>query len=95
MFPAVNTTINGVDGPPDGLLDEVCCQIGFLAESVVERVSGGHIRGDAVFVVGVVPAVVTGFVRTVEELVGGFVEVVVIFVRNDELDGCSTSDLYN
>jgi len=95
LFPAVNATVDGVDGTPDGFLDEVCREISFLAETVVQRISGFPIRGDTILVVGVVPAVVTGLVRAVEELVGGFVEVVVIFVRNDELDGCSTSDLYN
>jgi len=83
-----------VDGTPDGFLDEVCREVGFLAEPVVERVSGFAVRGNAVLVVSVVPAVVTGLVRAVEELVGGFVEAAVILVGNDEFDRRGTSDLY-
>ena len=60
--------------------------VSFLAETVVQRISGLHVRGDTVFVVGVVPAVVTGFVRAVQELLGGFVEVVVVLVGNNEFD---------
>jgi len=81
-----------VDGTPDRLLDEVRREVGFLAETVVQRVSGFHVRGDTVFVVGVVPTVITGLVRTVEKLVGGFVEVVAVLVRNHELDRRSASD---
>ena len=83
-----------MDGTPNGFLDEVCRQVGFLAESVVQRISGCHVRGDAVLVVGVVPAVVTGFVRTVEELLGSFVEVVVILVGNDKFDRYGSPDLH-
>ena len=94
FLPAVNAAIDGVDGTPDGFLDEVRRQVSFLAESVVQRISGFDVRGDAVFVVGVVPAVVTSLVRTIQELLGGFVEVVVILVGNDELDRRGTSNLY-
>ena len=83
-----------MDGTPDGFLDKIRRQLSFLAETVIQAVSGFHIRGDTVFVVGVVPAVVTGLVRTVQELVGGFVEVVVILVGNDEFDRRGASDLY-
>jgi hypothetical protein len=69
--------------------------VSFLAETVVQR--GFRIRGDTILIVGVVPtpAVVTGLVRAVKELLGGFVEVVVTLVRNDELDRRSTSDLHS
>jgi len=71
-------------------------QIGFLAELVIQRISCFEVRGDAVLVVDVVPTstVVTGFVRTVEELVGSFVEVVVGLVGNDKFDRCGSPDLY-
>ena len=75
-------------------MDEVCREVSFLAETVVQRVSGFHVRGDTVFVVGVVPTVVTSLVRVVEKLVGSFVEVVVILVGDNELDWRSASDLH-
>jgi len=83
-----------VNGTPNGLLDEVCRQVNFLAEPVVQRISCFDVRGDAVLVVGIVPAVVTGFVRTVEELLGNFVEVVAVLGGNNDLDRRGASDLY-
>jgi len=94
VLPAVNAAIDGVDSTSNGFLNEIRCQVCFLAETVVQRISGCHVRGDTVVVVGVVPAVVTGLVRTVEELLGGFVEVVVVLVGNDNFDRRGASDLH-
>lgn len=94
LLPAVNAAFDGMNSSSDCLLDGIRRQIGFLVESVVERTSGFRVRRDAVFVVSVVPTIVAGFVRAVEELLGGFVEVVVVLVGDGKFNRCGASDLH-
>jgi len=76
-------------------LHEVRGEFGFLAEFVVQSVSCGRVRCNALGVGVVGPTELSSTVGAVTELPGGFVEVVAALVGNREFDGCGTSDLYN
>ena len=68
-----DATLDGFDGPPNPLLDEVGGQVGFLAERVVHRSLGFRFRGNVVPAVAV-PAPVTRAVGAVFEPLDGLSE---------------------
>lgn len=74
VLPPFDAAFGSVNSTPDGFLDEVCGEVGFVPEFVVECVSCGRVGCDAVRVGIVVPTEFGGTVRTVKELPGRFVE---------------------
>ena len=75
-------------------MNEVRGEIGFCAEIIIQCVPCGVVGRDSFSVVGGIPTELCGTVRTVEKLLGRFVEVLAPLVGNVKFDGCGTSDFH-
>ena len=84
-FESTHPAFDGLDGPPNALLDEVRGEFGFVTKAVVECAFGLGFRGDVVAIV-TVPAPLTRGVGAVFKLLDGLLKERVRSSRRVELD---------
>jgi hypothetical protein len=89
-FESAHSAFDGLDCPPNPLLNEVRSEIGFVAKAVVESAFGLGFRGDVVAIVAM-PAPLAGGVGTMFELLDSLAKERIGSIGRVELDDGGTT----